>query len=487
MSRNSPFKPQRFGHYFLLDLLGKGGVAEVFLSTLYEHEHIPSEPPFFAIKRLLPKYSSNRSFVKKLSDEAKVSAILTHPYIVEMRDLGVIGTNFVLEMEWVHGKNLAQVFQKLKNQKQWFHVDAFYYVIRCVAKALQFAHQATDSLGRPLDIIHCDITPQNILLSYEGDVKLSDFGLVTAETKSRQVFHERLVQGKLHYLSPEQIQKQSLTQRTDIYSLGVLLYEGLFSKRPFSAKTAMGLQEKILHSQVKLNFPDIIPNAVCDVLGRSLRKDPEQRPSSVIEILEALPQVDAYKQKESVKTLLDQIFSKEKEKEKAQRERGLLNLRKERYADLSLMQAPDASVLSEKEHIDETSHFIPSLESKTEVHDYGEKSPFLEMETSFRKEPSPSSEKRNSRVQEFLHGFHKFIDLEKWHSRLEPLALFIRKVLNSQTWRPLFKQLVSILHKISKSVNSNPRIQRFVQTFQDPEVLVLSLILWIILILLLLL
>lgn len=281
------FTPKRFGKFFLIDLLGKGGMAGVYLATEIE-KFDPFQPfkSFLALKQLFPKYSSQLGFIKCLVDEAKLTCMLKHPNIVEVIDLGNVGTDYYLTMNWVNGKSLYQLLNTVRTRNKVISKSFLFYIFQKVARGLHYAHEMKDSANRPLDMVHCDISPQNILIGYEGEVKLSDFGIATAEKTKEQASNEALL-GKLPYMAPEQITLKGFDRRVDIYAFGVLMFEGLTGRKPLDAASIHELQGKIIReepqftSKIFTQYP-----RVQKFIEACLAKDPNNRPSSISDFFE---------------------------------------------------------------------------------------------------------------------------------------------------------------------------------------------------------
>ncbi|MCB0327870.1 MAG: serine/threonine protein kinase, partial [Bdellovibrionales bacterium] len=314
-------------------------MAKVYLACEFQ-DFDPIEPRFVAVKHLQKKYSSQEGFVKCLVDEAKIASLLQHPNIVEVLDLGSVGTDFYLTMEWVNGKSLEKVFRALKQKKKFLSKSYLLYILREVAKGLHFAHEAKDSSGRPFDIVHCDISAQNILIGYDGSVLLSDFGIATAE-KSQQEALAEVVLGKLSYMAPEQLSRKGFDRRADIYSFGVLLYEGLTYRKPFRMKNVHDLQQAIMKSQPDLSLPNIKSNPVLyDFIQRALSKNVDQRPSSILDFVNMTQDQDIAR-KEDIKSLMLALFEEEQKKETITRKLAIEQLTNQKEQELSALSLDD--------------------------------------------------------------------------------------------------------------------------------------------------
>lgn len=305
------FSPKFFGPFYLINQIGKGGTADVFLGIIGSNfDEKQPKKSMYAIKRLLPKLSKEKSFVQCLTSEAKVASILQHSNIVSVSDLGNVGTDYYLSMEWINGKSLFDVLKTVKNKKKAISSHYLLYICYEIAKGLDFAHKAKDTSGRPLDIVHCDISPHNILISYSGKVKLSDFGIATAAKQKEQIVGDTVF-GKIHYIAPEQISHKGFDYRADIYSFGVLLYESLTFQKPFRAKSQIELQNKIRNEPPSLDHPVLQKDQkIRTFLKSCLAKNPEDRPKDLAEFQKIYEKTYANKQVDQKKIgrLMQHLF-----------------------------------------------------------------------------------------------------------------------------------------------------------------------------------
>lgn len=233
---------EKFGKYYLLDKVATGGMAEVYLSKLVGAQGVNK---FVAIKRILPQYSENDEFNSMFKEEAKIAVNISHSNVVPIYDFGEELHRLYLVMEYVPGKNVRQILNTLKKQKEVIPLPFAVAIINEVAKGLDNAHKCFDrTTGRPLNIIHRDVSPQNVILSFDGEVKLLDFGIAKAESKI-ETTRAGTLKGKFGYMSPEQAEGLELDARTDIFSLGIVLWELLADARLFMAKNEVMTIRKI--------------------------------------------------------------------------------------------------------------------------------------------------------------------------------------------------------------------------------------------------
>ena len=238
---------EAFGKYILLEKLATGGMAEVFLARGNGAGGIGK---FFAIKRILPQYADSPEFIDMFKDEAKIAINLSHSNIVSIHEFGVEKGQFFLVMDYVEGRNLRQILNKMKKSGLQFSIDQIVYVIKEVAAGLDHAHRCIDgSTGRPLNITHRDMSPQNLMVSFEGEVKIVDFGIAKAESQL-ETTRAGTLKGKFGYMSPEQAEGQPVDLRTDIFSLGIVLWELLAHDRLFVANNEINTLRKIRDCQI---------------------------------------------------------------------------------------------------------------------------------------------------------------------------------------------------------------------------------------------
>lgn len=223
--------PEFFGKFILLERLATGGMAEVYLAKSTGAENVAK---FVAVKRILPHLSQNNEFIKMFKEEAKIAVNLSHRNIVSIFEFGEERKQFFLVMEYVQGQNLRQMLNRARERSVRMEPQHALYVISEVARGLDHAHKTFDrNTGRPLNIIHRDISPQNIMISYDGDVKIVDFGIAKAESKI-ETTQAGTLKGKFSYMSPEQAEGHELDQRSDVFSLGIVLWELLTNERLFA-------------------------------------------------------------------------------------------------------------------------------------------------------------------------------------------------------------------------------------------------------------
>ncbi len=229
---------QQLGRYHLLDRVAFGGMAEIFRAKTADAQ---GRLHLVAVKRVLAHLGEDDEFIQMLIDEARLTAMLKHPNIARVYEFCRTPQEYFISMEYVDGKDLRAVLEKARQNQEWLGEDLVAYICMHVARGLHAAHIQKDREGRPLKIVHRDVSPSNVLLSYAGEVKLCDFGIAKASMSSSQT-KTGIIKGKVKYMSPEQAMgRNKLDCRSDIFSLGSLLYEMLALQAPFSAGTEIEL------------------------------------------------------------------------------------------------------------------------------------------------------------------------------------------------------------------------------------------------------
>jgi serine/threonine protein kinase len=264
---------QSIGKYRILRHVGVGGMAQVFLASREGPEGF-AKP--YVIKRILPELSRDEQFAKLFVIEAKVAAMLDHPNIVHVFDFEIEHGNYYLVMEHVAGASLATLMRANRGRGVPLGAAIAVEVGAAVAHALAYAHDLTLPDGTPLDLVHRDISPGNVLISRDGAVKLADFGVVKTSMTATVV---GVVNGKWAYMSPEQISGQTVDQRSDLFSLGIVLYEVITGMRLFRAESAAATASRVMEAKVrrpKAVVPDLDPR-LDHIVMQMLERNPQTR------------------------------------------------------------------------------------------------------------------------------------------------------------------------------------------------------------------
>ncbi len=279
------FEPERFGKYLLLDKIATGGMAEVYKAKSYG---VMGFEKLLVIKKILPHLSRNREFVSMFINEAKVSVSLNHANIVQVYDLGVVGTDYYIAMEYIHGPDLMRTARRAIKRRRPLPIPLTCFIVSEMARGLDYAHNLKDPSGRPLNVVHRDISPHNVLLSYEGDVKLVDFGI--AQVGKDLSGGDRVAAGKYAYMSPEHLGVAPVDPRSDIYSTGIVLFELSTGMRLYAGMSVEQKRQAILEGTVPKPStvnPGIDP-ALEQIIFTALARDPQFRYQSALDLQEAL-------------------------------------------------------------------------------------------------------------------------------------------------------------------------------------------------------
>lgn len=283
-----------YGSYVLLEKVATGGMAELFKA---KRRGVQGFQKIVAIKKILSHLIDNEDFVTMFIDEAKLAAQLNHPNIAQIYDLGKIEKSFYIAMEYVEGYDLRNIYKECQKKSVFMPEPLVLYVASKILSALDYAHRKKGLDMKDLKIVHRDVSPQNILISKDGDVKLVDFGIAKAATKASQT-QAGALKGKLLYMSPEQAWGKAIDNRSDLFSLGSVLYEGLTDKKCFLADSEISILEKVRSVKYE-SINDLNPSIsghTIDIVTKSLAKENEERYQSAKEMeqeigkmLDALP------------------------------------------------------------------------------------------------------------------------------------------------------------------------------------------------------
>ncbi len=277
-----------FGDYQLLTRLAVGGMAEVWLAKSFGVEGFERR---VVIKRILPRLGRSKRFLEMFVREAKISALLSHPNIVQVYELGRTSGETYIAMEHISGRDLTQTVRRLRAEERKLPLPLAVHVAASVARGLAYAHRCTGAHNEPLDIVHRDVSPHNVMLSFQGEVKLLDFGIARlAGDVAPDAQKGRPGGGKYAYMSPEQASGASIDHRSDIFSCGIVLYELLVNHRLFQHQDPsekLRLVQQAVVPDPRVEAPEV-PEALWDILQKTLQKRPEDRYQSASELEEAL-------------------------------------------------------------------------------------------------------------------------------------------------------------------------------------------------------
>lgn len=307
---------QSLGKYRLLRKIGAGGMAEIWKARA---EGPAGFSKVVAIKRVLPDLAADDEFIEMFIDEAKLVATLSHPNIVQVIDFGEVpgaeaGREYFIAMEYVPGQNLASVLRALWKQKLSLTPELAGYIALESARGLASAHAAKDSRGRPMQIVHRDVSPHNILVSWSGEVKVTDFGIAKVATALARTA-TGVFKGKLSYMSPEQARLEILDGRSDVFSLGIVFFEASCGRRLFADKSSEQIRARVLEFEPPV-LGDLanLPPAVASILRRMLAPDRNRRPEAKAleaELAEALGAAAITQARDRLAEVMRALFEKE--------------------------------------------------------------------------------------------------------------------------------------------------------------------------------
>ncbi|MEZ4820521.1 MAG: serine/threonine-protein kinase [Bdellovibrionota bacterium] len=339
------FEPFLYGKYIILNRLAIGGMAEVFFAKSYG---VRGFQRLLVIKRILPNLSKDEEFVEMFIDEAKISVELNHSNICQVTDLGKIDDNYFIAMEFVNGKDLRAILKKSYILQSDIPVDVVIFMIAEVLKGLDYAHKREDTItGQAFSVIHRDISPQNIMVSYQGDVKIVDFGIAKTESKLHRT-QAGVLKGKFAYMSPEQAMGLELDPRTDIFSTAIILYELLAKERLFLGETDFQTLENIKNCSIPsiLEKNSQVPPELEEILGKALAQKPEDRFQTAGDMQLALTKLLYAKfpdfQPDQVTQFLQRLF-----KDEIKAENQSLKAALDKISDEQIQKAESASALDQ--------------------------------------------------------------------------------------------------------------------------------------------
>jgi TonB family protein len=271
-----------FGQYELIELIATGGMAELYRARMSGVEGFEK---IVAIKRILPHLTDNHEFVTMFVDEAKLAAQLQHPNIVHIYDLGKIERSYYIAMEFIDGRDLRSILRTLEERQARLPLGLALFIASRLAAALDYAHHKRDLQGAAMALVHRDVSPQNVLISYDGDIKLCDFGIAKAASKAS---HTRAgaLKGKLQYMSPEQAWGRDIDGRSDIFSLGLVLYEMLTGRKGVAGDSELSILEQVRSPRLipPREFDPAIPPEVERVVMKALKENRDERYQTAAEL-----------------------------------------------------------------------------------------------------------------------------------------------------------------------------------------------------------
>jgi serine/threonine protein kinase len=330
-------QPIPFGKYLLLDRVNIGGMAEVWRGKTFGAGGFER---LVAIKRILPNIAEDEEFITMFVDEAKITVQLNHANIGQVFDLGQVSGSYYIAMEYISGKDMRAIFDRCRKKGEPPPIPLACYLIAKAAEGLDYAHRKVDGRGTSMNIVHRDVSPQNALVSYDGEVKVIDFGIAKAAGKATKT-QAGILKGKFGYMSPEQIRGLPLDRRSDVFAIGVCLYEMLTGERLFVGDSDFSVLEKVRKVEVlpPSTYNRKIPEALEKVVMKALAKDVDDRYQYASEVADDLQRFlitsEAVFGRKDLAQYMRATFAEDVEKEK---------IRLAEYADI---KAPEGISLPE--------------------------------------------------------------------------------------------------------------------------------------------
>lgn len=278
LNPGSPTEPVVFGKYLLMGLIARGGMAEVYRARSRNASRL------FAIKCMRPQLAKESRFVDMFLREGRLAVRLEHENIVRTYELGRNDGRYFISMEYIGGKDLTQVLRRCQEAQARIPVPHACYIAAKMAEGLHYAHTLNDADGRALAIVNRDVSPSNVRIGYDGEVKLLDFGIAQAMEKFTSEIG--ILKGKFSYMSPEQIRGMPVDARTDVFSTGIILHEMLTTEKLFRGDTEFQLMERVRNAEVvpPSKFNRRVPEELDRVVLKALARDVSDRYQSAAEL-----------------------------------------------------------------------------------------------------------------------------------------------------------------------------------------------------------
>ncbi|MCE9573770.1 MAG: serine/threonine protein kinase, partial [Deltaproteobacteria bacterium] len=315
-------KPVPFGKYYLLERINVGGMAEVFRAKAFGVEGFER---LVAVKRILPNIAEDKEFIKMFIDEAKIAVQLNHANIAQIFDLGVVDSSYYIALEHIHGRDLRNIFDRCRNGGEPMPIAQACFVSMKMCEGLDYAHNKRDQAGREINLVHRDVSPQNVLISFEGEVKIIDFGIAKAAGKGSKT-QAGILKGKFGYMSPEQVRGLPIDRRSDIFSCGIVLYELLTGERLFVGESDFSTLEKVRNVEIlpPSTYNRKIPDELERIVLKALAKDADDRYQNAIDLHDELQAfvytAGEFYSRKDLASWMKRSFAKEIEEETAKLE-----------------------------------------------------------------------------------------------------------------------------------------------------------------------
>ena len=306
---------RQLGKYKLVATLGQGGMADVYLAV--SGGPVAGFSKLAVVKKVRAHLAEDAEFIAMMLEEARVSARLNHPNVVQVHDVDVVDGEYFLAMEFLDGQPLHRLLHRAAKTKTSISADARYLVLADMLRGLHYAHDLADYDGAPLNIVHRDVNPQNVFVMYTGSVKLVDFGIAKAEGRKNET-KQGFVRGKIRYMSPEQVRGRRIDRRTDIFAAGVMLWQAATGKRFWGARDDESIVNALVSSTYNASprriAPDV-PETIDAICRKALAPDASDRYATAAEMLSDLETFLGDREVEARRALvaaITQLFVKER-------------------------------------------------------------------------------------------------------------------------------------------------------------------------------
>src|SRR5229473_2530514 len=301
-----------FGKYFLMKKLAAGGMGEIFLAR---QQGPAGFQKILVVKKILAHLTENKEFIEAFLGEARLAAQMNHRNVVQVFELGEETGSYFIAMEYVAGKSLRDVIDAAIKRKEKLHAELCRTVAEQICDGASYAHNLTDMTGRSLNLVHRDLNPQNVLISYTGDVKIIDFGIAKSEMSTVKT-EAGMIKGKFVYMSPEQSLAKKLDKRSDIFAIGITLYEMLTGTNPFHKSNIVLTLEAVQRYDPPPPSEYDAPYAPFDpIIAKALVKDRDRRYLDAAEMLDDLRRIVVPRSPERLSQLMARLFRQQLEEE----------------------------------------------------------------------------------------------------------------------------------------------------------------------------
>ncbi len=357
---------EQFGNkYILLDLIGTGGMAEVYKCKLQGRQGFEK---LIVLKKLLPHAAQDSEIITNFINEARLAALLQHENIAQVYDFGESNGSYFIAMEYLFGKDLHNIAIRARESDKPIGPENSLLIALKICEAMEYAHSLKDFQNRPLNIIHRDLSPHNIFITFDGKIKIIDFGIARAELRDTRT-KIGVVKGKISYMSPEQLTGKEIDHRSDIFSIGILLYEMLSGKRMYSGDTATLIRKcmQVEYDALEKINPDL-PKPIYNILHKALEKDRSKRYQSctpmIADISECLFSIIEKPNTQKLKHYIRQLFHDEYSRKNSS---PVQDYKSYEETQIETIITDEPASLDRMDQPQQTSEYLTAVEQPSEV------------------------------------------------------------------------------------------------------------------------